>query len=387
MQIVSKSMFNTNISIRISLTAVVLAAAAIASASTVLEIGIINGSQAQVTPSPTNTTISPALKSSATSDKTNNDNNNNNKSGINNNKAVIINFDDGYKSHFLYAKPILDKYGFKATFFIVCGKMETKPRWMTWQDITALKDDGMDIESHTMTHAHLDSVSAQQLDYEIGYAKQCLADHSFDTTIFAYPKNLGSNNDTVVNVVSKYYDLARTGTEPLFFLDCSGYEGHPPQTDCRTYASDGSLNYANRYNIKSFGFSHIDYTSNINLDESQMFDRFVQKVNSQTAFNSNGRINAIPIITYHNLTNSMEDYNSMASTLTVSLFAQEMQYLHDNGFKVLLLNQLGYDTAHNTFYLKNSSAADTRTSTTTTTSAGAPPVITTSVIEKTKSAD
>ena len=60
-------MFNTNMSIRIGFTAVVLAAA-ITSASAVLEIGIINGSQAQVTPSPTspsptNTTVSPALKS------------------------------------------------------------------------------------------------------------------------------------------------------------------------------------------------------------------------------------------------------------------------------------------------------------------------------------
>ena len=85
----------------------------------------------------------------------NNDNNNLNGNNNNNNKAVIINFDDGYKSHFLYAKPILDKYGFKASFFIVCGKMETQPKWMNWQDIMALKDDGMDIESHTMTHAHL----------------------------------------------------------------------------------------------------------------------------------------------------------------------------------------------------------------------------------------
>jgi len=96
-----------------------------------------------------------------------------------NQKVVMINFDDGYKSHFLYAKPILDKYGFKATFFIVCGKMETKPKWMTWNHITALKNDGMDIESHTMTHAHLDSLSTQTLYYEIGYAKQCLAEHGF----------------------------------------------------------------------------------------------------------------------------------------------------------------------------------------------------------------
>ncbi len=278
-----------------------------------------------------------------------------------NDKVVMINFDDGYKSHFLYAKPILDKYGFKASFFIVCDKMETQPKWMTWQDITALKNDGMDIESHTMTHAHLDSVSAQTLDYETGYAKQCLADHGFDTTIFAYPKNLGSDNDTVVNVVGKYYSLARSGTESLFFLDCTGYKKHP-QTDCSTYASDGSLNYANRYNIKNAS----PFRNNINLDDSQMFEKFVQRVNSQTAFNSNGRINAIPIISYHNLTNSMQDYDSMGSTLTVSLFAQEMKYLHDNGFKVLLLNQLGYDTTRNAFYLKNS--AETVAATTDTTS-------------------
>ncbi|MFZ0897358.1 MAG: hypothetical protein WAZ77_22875, partial [Candidatus Nitrosopolaris sp.] len=42
-----------------------------------------------------------------------------------------------------------------------------------------------------------------------------------------------------------------------------------------------------------------------------------------------------------------------ASTITVDLFAQEMKYLHDNGFRVLLLNQLGYDPTNNVFYLNN----------------------------------
>src|SRR5438094_2777830 len=37
----------------------------------------------------------------------------------NNNKLVMIGFDDSYKSQVLYAKPILDKYGFKASFFEV----------------------------------------------------------------------------------------------------------------------------------------------------------------------------------------------------------------------------------------------------------------------------
>jgi peptidoglycan/xylan/chitin deacetylase (PgdA/CDA1 family) len=32
-----------------------------------------------------------------------------------NNKVVILSFDDNRKGDFIYAKPILDKYGFKAT--------------------------------------------------------------------------------------------------------------------------------------------------------------------------------------------------------------------------------------------------------------------------------
>jgi len=38
---------------------------------------------------------------------------------IANSKVVILSFDDNRKGNFTYAKPILDKYGFKATFFII----------------------------------------------------------------------------------------------------------------------------------------------------------------------------------------------------------------------------------------------------------------------------
>jgi hypothetical protein len=91
-----------------------------------------------------------------------------------------------------------------------------------------------------------------------------------------------------------------------------------------------------------------------------MFQVFLQIVNSQIPYN-NGKINAIPIIVYHNLTNSLQDYTptSHASSTTVDLFAQEMKYLHDNGFKVLLLNQLGYNQNNNVFYIKNFSSAAT----------------------------
>ena len=294
-------------------------------------------------------------------------------SNIGTNKVVMINFDDGWKSQFLYAKPILDHYGFKASFFIPCAKMEIDPKWMTWQQITALKNDGMDIESHTMTHAHLTKLlsTPARLTYEIGQSKQCLADHGFNTTIFGYPVNLGSDNPGIVNLVARYYDFARTGIYPLMFLNCNGFKGEPHQADCRTYSDDGKLTFANRYDIRCESFSHIDNTHNYTPD--QVFPQFVDRMNSQIPYNSNGRINAIPIIVYHNLTYNMQEYSESNSTITVPLFAQEMKYLHDNGFKVLILNQFGYDPNNNVFYITNNPAGHSgigaTTATTTTTSA------------------
>jgi peptidoglycan/xylan/chitin deacetylase (PgdA/CDA1 family) len=43
----------------------------------------------------------------------------------NNNKVIVLSFDDNRIGDFTYAKPILDKYGFKATFFVICGKKLT----------------------------------------------------------------------------------------------------------------------------------------------------------------------------------------------------------------------------------------------------------------------
>ena len=273
-------------------------------------------------------------------------------SSVYNNKVIMIGFDDGWKSQIQYAKPILDKYGFKASFFVVCNYINSgDPTRLNWQDIATLQHDRMDIESHTMNHKPLDKMSSRALNFEIGGSKQCLATHGINSTIFAYPFNVGSAKPSVVDMVSRYYDFARTGTYPLMFLNCNGFINiKPQQTDCRTYLPNGKLTFANRYDIRSDSFFHI--SSGHNYSPSEMFQRFIQQVNSQIPYNSDGKTNAIPIITYHQLTYNMQDYNNAATTITVNLFAQQMKYLYDNGFKVLLLNQLGFDSNSNVLYLK-----------------------------------
>lgn len=278
-------------------------------------------------------------------------------------KVVIINFDDSYRNQSLYAKPILDKYGFKATFFEVCG-------WIAkdgWEDIAVLLRDGMDVESHTMTHPYLNELSRAGLDYEIGQSKQCFLDHGINATIFAYPYGVdgGSNNSTVVNTVAKNYYLARTNTAyPLTFLHCDAWKFHP-QTDCRVYSNGTNLTFANRYSINSLAYLHITGLYSYNppgciaichyYNNSQMFMKFVADVNSQNPYNKDGVINAIPILVYHNIVSYPDlNYSKIPNDTTVNLFDAEMKYLHDNGFNVLTMADLGYNESDNYLYIKNS---------------------------------
>src|SRR2546428_4534515 len=321
------------------------------------------GSSSKGSPHPSSITSSPLLPASTFSSTSGIGSNGSNE------KVVIINFDDSFKSQFLYAKPILDKFGFKATFFEVCGWIGKYPiSKKSWQDLAALRQDGMDIESHTMTHAHLNTLSTADLNYQIGQSKQCFLSHGFTTPIFAYPYSEGSNNITVVKVVANNYDLARTDSGyPLTFLHCNGFKNHP-QTDCKTYSGNGKkLTFDNRYSIKSWTHRHIDgsYSSEEgacagichSFNNAQMLQKFIVDVNSQLQYNKNGGINAIPIIIYHNFVTYPDvRYSKDAADTTVNLFDQEMKYLHDNGFKVLTMNDIGYDSTNNALYIRNNSS-------------------------------
>jgi peptidoglycan/xylan/chitin deacetylase (PgdA/CDA1 family) len=260
-------------------------------------------------------------------------------------KVAILTFGDGWKSQFTNAKPILDKYGFKASFFVTCTKVG-KPTKMSWQDLVTLHNEGHDIESKTMTEPILTNVSADRLNFEVGQSKQCLLNHGINTTVFATPHGKGSDNATVVNTISKYYDFAINGFSNLMFLHCDGYKLFSPnQTDCRTFYDNGSLTYANRYVVREWSHNHQDvaYAGN----NTKIFQTFVQAVNNQTAYNGNGTIDAIPIVAYHIIGRT-----SSHDSTDLALFAQEMKYLHDHKFKVIRVSALGYDEKSKDLYIK-----------------------------------
>jgi peptidoglycan/xylan/chitin deacetylase (PgdA/CDA1 family) len=284
-------------------------------------------------------------------DNTNNINFNRSINTDNNNttKLAILTFGDTLKSQITTAKPILDKYGFKASFFITCdwvGLQTSKTSRLTWQDISLLQKHGQDIESKTMTHRDLSKLSAADLNFELAQSKKCLSDHGIsNVSIFATPHGDEWNNPTVINEISKYYSLADNGFAPLMFLHCDGYKNQSSQTDCRTYFDNGTLTFANRYSIREWSHNAVDRKYNYN--DVGILQRFVQEVNSQQAYNKNGVIDAIPVIAYHDISD-----NKAIDSTDVNLFDQEMKYLHDNGFKVIPMSDIGYNENTKYMYIK-----------------------------------
>ena len=264
------------------------------------------------------------------------------------NKVVILTFGDTHKSQFTNAKPILDKYGFKGSFFVTCLWAGSSKSRLTWQDISALQKDGQDIESKAMTHRRMTHLSPSDLNYEIAGSKKCLADHGIKATVIATTHGDERYNATIINEIAKYYDLAVNGFGNLMFLHCNGYTKYSSQTDCRTYFDNGTLTFVNRYSLREWSHNNIDRANAFN--DTKIFDTFVNEVNLQQKYNKvNGPLIAVPIIGYHSI-----DNNKTRDSTDVSLFAREMKYIHDNGFRVLTVNDLGYDTKNNFLYIKPS---------------------------------
>jgi peptidoglycan/xylan/chitin deacetylase (PgdA/CDA1 family) len=90
-------------------------------------------------------------------------------------KPVIITFDDGYAGNFHYALPILQKYRFTATFFIITARI-SQPVMMTWTQLSTLSEAGMTVQSHTVTHALLGSLKREQIRRELQDSKHLIED-------------------------------------------------------------------------------------------------------------------------------------------------------------------------------------------------------------------
>jgi len=126
-------------------------------------------------------------------------------------KVVGITFDDGFKNNLTYAQPILQKYGFSATCYIISNKIGGINDWdlkkgipenplMNKGEIKSWIDGGMEIGSHGQNHVHLSEVGITTAKKEISQSKKDLEKEFKQPVLhFCYP--YGSYNKEVLTAV------------------------------------------------------------------------------------------------------------------------------------------------------------------------------------------
>jgi peptidoglycan/xylan/chitin deacetylase (PgdA/CDA1 family) len=115
-------------------------------------------------------------------------------------RPIIISFDDGNLSVYEKAYPVMEKFGFTGTVYIVSNRLKSKD-FMHKRDLSELADSGWEIGSHSMTHTDL--VQNHQLVRQEILQSRLDLEKALDIKVnsFAYPFGLAD-----AYVMKKVYD-------------------------------------------------------------------------------------------------------------------------------------------------------------------------------------
>ena len=136
-------------------------------------------------------------------------------------KSAIISIDDGYITGYSVAWPILKKFGYPFTMFIYTDYVKGGPKSggqsVSWQQLAEMRDAGVDIQSHTVSHSSLSAKKGKNdeqytawLQSELAGSKEILEKNlGIQVKAIAYP--YGLHNEAVREAVKQAgYEAAFT---------------------------------------------------------------------------------------------------------------------------------------------------------------------------------
>jgi peptidoglycan/xylan/chitin deacetylase (PgdA/CDA1 family) len=142
-------------------------------------------------------------------------------------RSVVITFDDGYRSFYDIAFPILKKYGYPATLLVYTDFIGHSRNALTWNHLKQLKAEGFEIGSHSVSHTDLTrrrpdedvQTYIARIRRELFLSKKIIDEKlDQDTTYFAFP--FGSYNPRILQWAEKAgYKIglsAKKGSNPFF---------------------------------------------------------------------------------------------------------------------------------------------------------------------------
>lgn len=103
--------------------------------------------------------------------------------------TVVITADDGYKDNYIYAYPILKKYGYPATIFLATNLVGSDNSFLNWDEIKEMAKNNISFGGHTKNHVYLPSVEKEDILWdEIAGCKEPIEKHTgLSVDYFCYP--------------------------------------------------------------------------------------------------------------------------------------------------------------------------------------------------------
>jgi peptidoglycan/xylan/chitin deacetylase (PgdA/CDA1 family) len=87
-------------------------------------------------------------------------------------RDLAITFDDGWKSIFTIAAPVLREFQIPSTLFVATGLVDDPSDWhrsrmLTWEEIVDLSETGMEIGSHSISHPDFRKIDDERIVDEL----------------------------------------------------------------------------------------------------------------------------------------------------------------------------------------------------------------------------
>ena len=133
-------------------------------------------------------------------------------------KTFVLTFDDGYRSVFSDAFPVMKRHGMSATVFLTVGD-PAKPRpggrmpplngseMLSWAEVTEMREAGIRFGAHTLTHPDLTRLGTEQTEYEIVKSKEIIERVLGEPVrSFAYP--YGRYDERSMGIAGRFFDCA-----------------------------------------------------------------------------------------------------------------------------------------------------------------------------------